>query len=153
MSDQAKLSDQVAALVGGGRKAAFKRDAVALMGLGAIPDFPELGVKEFSTGAHGWYGNGKVVIVAGGVGYRCQVGINATVINSKGWNQAQIDAFKASVKPITLSADPNSGIGCEVKEFSSGSVGYFGGGKFTFQGYSVQLSVTITVVGSKEWAD
>jgi hypothetical protein len=42
-----------------------------------------LGVKEFSTGSFGWYGNGKVQVTVGGKVVECQVGFTLTVIGSK----------------------------------------------------------------------
>jgi len=40
--------------------------------------------KEFSTGSLGWNLNDKMDVMVDGVAVKCQVGLNITVINSKG---------------------------------------------------------------------
>lgn len=39
--------------------------------------------KEFSTGSLGWYLNGKMTVLIGGVPVKCQIGCNITVVGSK----------------------------------------------------------------------
>lgn len=41
-------------------------------------------VKEFSTGSFGWYLNGKVTLEVGGKRVPVQIGMNLTVVGSKG---------------------------------------------------------------------
>lgn len=42
-----------------------------------------LGVKEFSTGSYGFYGNGKITLEVGGVPVVFQAAVNLTAVGSK----------------------------------------------------------------------
>ncbi len=61
--------------------------------------------------------------------------------------------FRAAAKPITVSID-NVPLTAEVKEFSTGSLGWFVNGKTTIdvggKRVTVQIGLNMTIVGSKD---
>jgi hypothetical protein len=62
-------------------------------------------------------------------------------------------AFRAHAKPVTVTIN-NVPLQAEVKEFSTGSLGWYLNGKTTIdvggQLVSVQIGMNLTIVGSKE---
>lgn len=105
--------------------------------------------KLFATGSVGFYANGKVTIKVGEMLVKCQVGITVTAVKSKEWDDARREAFIVSAKPEAVGDHYYPA----PKEFSTGSVGYYGNGKGTFNGTTCQVGITITAIGSKEWAE
>lgn len=61
--------------------------------------------------------------------------------------------FRASAKPVTVTIG-NVPLIAEVKEFSTGSLGWYLNGKTTIEiggkAVSVQIGMNLTIVGSKE---
>lgn len=61
--------------------------------------------------------------------------------------------FRAAAKPVQLTIDGKA-MDMEVKEFSTGSIGWFANGKVTIelngQKVTCQANLMLTVVGSKE---
>lgn len=61
--------------------------------------------------------------------------------------------FRAAAKPIAVSID-NVPLTAEVKEFSTGSLGWFVNGKTTIdvggKRVTVQIGLNMTIVGSKD---
>ena len=62
--------------------------------------------------------------------------------------------FRTHAKPIKIAIGEQPGIDAEVKEFSTGSLGWYLNGKTTIDvggtRVSVQIGMNLTVVGSKE---
>lgn len=60
--------------------------------------------------------------------------------------------FLATAKPLntTIGTLP---MPISPKEFSTGSVGYYGNGKLVIDGVEFQVGITLTAIGSKEWAE
>ena len=63
------------------------------------------------------------------------------------------DEFRAHAKPVTVNIN-NVPLQAEVKEFSTGSLGWFINGKTTIdvngKPVSVQIGLNMTIIGSKE---
>jgi hypothetical protein len=63
------------------------------------------------------------------------------------------DEFRAHAKPVTVAIN-NVPLQAEVKEFSTGSLGWYLNGKTTIDVggklVSVQIGMNLTIVGSKE---
>ena len=70
--------------------------------------------------------------------------------------QAEVAELLAKAKPITISIG-NSQLDADPKEFSSGSLGWYAGGKMIVEvegvRVSVQVGLNLTIVGSKELPD
>lgn len=83
---------------------------------------------------------------------RCQVGINATILGSKEMDAATLETIRiqASDKGYAVPSDLDE---VQPKAFSTGSVGWFANGKAEVDGRNCQFGVTISAIGSKEWAE
>ena len=107
-----------------------------------------LSPKLFSTGSVGLNANGRFTEMVNGKALTCQLGANLTVIDTKELKDEQkvelLDKMKAEKRSFVLN----------VKEFSTGSIGWNATGKDTIKlndgtDCRCQVSINFTVNGSK----
>lgn len=113
-------------------------------------------VKRFSTGTMGYYGHGKVTLPLGDKTQTYQVQVSLFAVKSKEWTDEQRDAYLADHAPITVAFGSGGVAVVDVKQFSTGTVGYYGHGKTVLKSKSglpitYQVQVSLFAVKSKEW--
>ena len=129
------------------QRAAFN-DAAKTLALTAVKGETTAEPRVFSTGSVGWYFSGK-----GEVGnHRVQISANVTLIGSKKWgDSAKSAAWVAAHSALSL-GDMTPQIEAEPRTFSTGSLGWYGSGRFLLQGETYHVTFQATVIGSKNWS-
>ena len=104
---------------------------------------------QFSTGSVGWNINAKHNATVDSEIVLCQLGGNPTVVGSKAWTDEQKRAFldKATLQQLTLTLNPKR------EPSAAGNYGWTYSGKLEIQGERCQVTISLTAIGSKNWAD
>lgn len=123
-------------------RAQFAAGAPATLPLSTLAPLGYLCPKAYSTGSWGLYASGKVTVQVGGTAVPVQCGVTLTAVHSHG------SAMPNSLAPVPVSALAPLG-GLYAKQYSTGSFGWYAGGKVTLGGQQYQAGVLLTVVGSK----
>ena len=111
----------------------------------------------FSSRNLGFFAGGKGTARLDGKSVKVQISASVTVIGSKDWEdatKARFDKFATPDHAMKLLKGMNMEVRGTAKSFSTGSLGWFAGGKGTIQledrNYNCQITCSMVVLGSKE---